>query len=145
MLIVFNHPLHIMLIHFPSALLPMDVVCYAIYYFTGNTSFAFASFYALTGAVVTGWLSILFGTLDIVSIAPENREAIKKALLHGGINVTVIIIYTVIAYSIYKRFPQLPVASITVLVIKAFLVTCMVIGNYIGGSLILKHKIGIEE
>jgi hypothetical protein len=49
------------------------------------------------------------------------------------------------AYSVYKRFPQIPIASITVLVIKAFLVTCMVIGNYIGGSLILKHKICIED
>ncbi len=134
-----------MLIHFPSALLPMDVVCYAIYYFTGNTSFVFASFYALAGAVVTGWLSILFGSLDIISIAPENRQAIKKALLHGGINITIIIIYTVMACSVYKRFPQLPVVSTTILVTKAFLVTCMVIGNYIGGSLILKHKIGIEE
>src|SRR3954468_372579 len=118
---IFKHPLHIMLIHFPSALLPMDVVCYAIYYFTGDISFAFASFYALAGAVITGWLAILFGTLDIISITPEKGEVIKKALLHGGINVTIIIIYTVMVYSVYKRFPQLPIASIKLLVTKAFL------------------------
>src|SRR4051794_13553852 len=115
---IFKHPLHIMLIHFPSALLPMDVVCYAIYYFTGDTSFAFSSFYALAGAVIAGWIAILFGTLDVVGIKPEKREVIKKALLHGGINVTIIIIYTVMAYSVYKRFPQLPIASVTLLVIK---------------------------
>jgi uncharacterized membrane protein len=145
MVTVFKHPLHIMLIHFPSALLPMDVVCYAIYYFTADTSFAFASFYALAGAVLTGWLSIVFGTLDLISITPDKGEVMKQALLHGGINITIIIIYTVITYSVYKGFPQMPAASMTILVIKAFLVTCMVIGNYIGGSLILKHKIGIED
>src|SRR4051794_27838352 len=145
MVTVFKHPLHIMLIHFPSALLPMDVVCYATYYFTDDTSFAFASFYALAGAAVTGWLSILFGTLDLVSLTPEKESAMKKALLHGGINITIIIIYTVMAYPVYKKFPQMSAASMTVLVIKALLVTCMVIGNYIGGSLILKYKIGIEE
>src|SRR4051812_40536102 len=132
MVTVFKHPLHIMLIHFPSALLPMDMVCYAIYYFMGDTSFAFASFYALAGAVVTGWLSILFGTFDLISITPEKREVMKKALLHGGINITIIIIYTVMVYSVYKKFPQIPAASMTVLITKVFLVTCMVVGNYIG-------------
>jgi len=145
MVTIFKHPVHMMLIHFPSALLPMDVVCYVIYYFTGDTSFAFASFYALAGAVVTGWLSIILGTFDLVSIPPGKGEVMKKALLHGGINITIIIIYTVIFYSGYKRFPPIPAASMTILITKTFLVTCMVVGNYIGGSLILKHKIGIEE
>jgi len=39
----------------------------------------------------------------------------------------------------------MPAASAKVLVVKAFLVTCRVVGNYIRGSLILKYKIGIEE
>lgn len=142
---VFKHPLHIMLIHFPSALLPMDLVCYAIYYFTGDTSFAFASFYALTGAVLVGWLAVIFGALDLVSITPERSRVMQKALLHGGINVTIIIIYTVLVYSAYKHFPLLPNASLAVLIAKFVLVTCMIVGNYIGGSLILKYKLGIEE
>lgn len=142
---VFKHPLHIMLIHFPSALLPMDLVCYAIYYFTNDTSFAFASFYALAGAVTTGWLSVITGALDMISIPSTNNEVLKKALVHGGINATIIIVYTVIAYSAYKHLPVLPSISMPVLVIKGFLVTCMIVGNYLGGSLVLKHKIGVEE
>ncbi len=54
-----------MLIHFPSALLPMDFVCYGLLYYTHQTSFAYASFYALFGAVVLGWAAALFGILDI--------------------------------------------------------------------------------
>ena len=121
MITVFNHPLHAMLIHSPSALLPMAMVCYAFYYLTRDTSFAFAPFYAFAGAAITRWLSILFETVNICSIAPANGEAIRNALSHGVINVPVII-YTVMAYSVYKRFPQLPVASITALATKAFLV-----------------------
>ena len=38
-----------------------------------------------------------------------------------------------------------PATALQALIAKAILVTCMIAGNYIGGSLILKHKIGIEE
>src|SRR5690349_8452568 len=107
MVTLFKHPIHVMLIHFPSALLPMDLVCYAIYYFTGDASFAFASFYALAGAVVTGWLSVVFGAMDIISIPPEKRTVMQKALLHGGINAIIIIVYTVLTYSVYKSFPAI--------------------------------------
>ncbi len=69
----------------------------------------------------------------------------QKALIHGGINVSVIIVYTIFAYSAYKKYPALPVASLSLLIIKGALVSLMIIGNYIGGSLILKYKIGIEE
>jgi uncharacterized membrane protein len=134
-----------MLIHFPSALLPMDVVCYAIGYCRGDNSFAFASFYAMAGAVITGWLAVIFGALDITGIAPEKEEVMKKALLHGSINATIIIAYTVLAYSAYEHYPALPGASATVLIAKTILVTCMIAGNYIGGSLILKYKIGVQE
>ncbi len=142
---IFGHPLHIMLIHFPSALLPMDFVCYAIYFYTLQTSFAFASFYALVGAVAIGWVAVLFGTLDIIKIPAEKTRTMQKALLHGSINTSVIIVYTVLAYSAYKKFPLLPHATFILLAVRGALVGFMIIGNYLGGSLILKDKIGIEE
>ncbi len=134
-----------MLIHFPSALLPMDFVCYGLFYYTHQPSFASASFYALFGAVVLGWAAALFGILDILRIPPGKTDALQKALIHGGINVSVIIIYTVLAYSAYKKNPTLADASISLLIFKGVLVSFMIIGNYIGGSLILKYKIGIED
>lgn len=142
---IFGHPVHIMLIHFPSALIPMDFVCYALQYYTHQPSFAFASFYALVGVVATGWAAVLFGILDTAEIPPEKTAAISKALIHGGINVLIIIIYTVLAYNAYKKYPALPEATLTLLAIKGVTVGFLIMGNYLGGSLILKDKIGIEE
>ena len=142
---VFGHPLHIMLIHFPSALFPMELVCYALYYYTGQASFAQAALYAMTGGVALGWLAAIFGGMDMLKIPSDKIEIMKKALLHGCINVTVITVYTVLAYSLFKKYPDLPKATITLLIVKFCVVGFMIIANYMGGSLILKDKIGIEK
>ncbi len=142
---VLGHPLHIMLIHFPSALLPMEFVCYTLYYLNGDTTFGFSAFYAMTGAVVLGWAAVLFGALDLLKI-PENKPAVlTKALLHGGINSSILIVYNIFAYSIFKNYPELPPAGELLLIAKALLVGLLVVGNYLGGSLVLKDKIGLEE
>lgn len=70
-----------MLIHFPTALLPMDFVCYGLLYYTHQNSFAYASFYALIGAVALGWLAALFGIADIIKIPAEKTDAMQKALI----------------------------------------------------------------
>ncbi len=114
-----------MLIHFPSALLPMDFVCYGLFYYTHQPSFALAFLYALFGAVVLGWAAALFGILDILKIPPGETDALQKLLIHGGINVSVIMVYTVLAYSAYKKYPTLADASLSHLIFKGVLVSFM--------------------
>lgn len=142
---IFGHPLHIMLIHFPSALFPMELVCYFLYYYTGETSYAQAAFYAMTGGVTLGCFAAIFGAIDIIKIPAEKSEVIKKALIHGCINLTVVIAYFIFAYSLFKKYPVLPPASLALLITKFCLVSFMIVGNYIGGSLILHDKVGIDK
>jgi uncharacterized membrane protein len=142
---IFGHPLHIMLIHFPSALLPMDLVCSFLAFQTGNTSFAHAAFFAMTGGVLLGFLAIITGAYDLIGVAENKPLALKKALVHGGINATVIIVYSVLAFRAYKAFPDLTNDALAELVVKACLITLMIAGNYIGGSLILKHRVGHSD
>ena len=142
---ILGHPVHIMLIHFPSALLPMDFACSALGYYTGNSSFTDASFFAMAGAVLLGFLAIITGTFDLLGLIEGKPLALKKALLHGGINATVIIAYSILAFRAWKQFPELTQDGIGLLVVKGCLVTFMIAGNYLGGSLILKHKVGIEN
>lgn len=141
---ILGHPIHIMLIHFPSALLPMDFICSALGYYTGNHSFTDASFFALAGAVILGCAAIITGAFDLIGLI-EKPLAMKKALVHGGINATVIIAYTVLAFRAWKQYPELEQDGVGLLAIKAALITFMIAGNYLGGSLILKHKVGIEN
>lgn len=51
---IFGHPVHMMLIHFPAALLPMDLFCSIVGYFRGDHSFATAAYYAMAGGVALG-------------------------------------------------------------------------------------------
>lgn len=134
-----------MLIHFPSALLPMDLVCSLLGYYTHNSSFTDASFFAMAGAVVFGGLAIITGTFDLIGLVDNKPMALKKALVHGGINATVIIAYSILAFRAWKEFPLLTQDGVGVLIFKACLITFMIVGNYLGGSLILKHRVGLEN
>lgn len=141
---LFRHPIHLMLIHFPAALFPMELVCYYIYCTNGNTSFANASFYAMTGGVLLGWLAIITGAIDLIMIK-DNGALQAKALIHGTINTIVVLSYTIIAFMFYKDYPNLPSATITLLAVKVSLNVLMIAGNYLGGNLVLRDKIGVIQ
>lgn len=141
---LFGHPIHLMLIHFPAALFPMEIVCYYIYYTNGDISFAYASFYAMVGGVLPGWLAIITGAIDLIMIK-DNGALQAKALIHGAINTIVVLSYTIIALMFYKDYPNLPSATITLLAVKVSLNVLMIGGNYLGGNLVLKDKIGVIQ
>lgn len=140
---ILKHPIHVMLIHFPTALLPMDLVLSYLFFKSGNESYGNAAFYCLIAGVVLGWLSAITGLIDLVLI--KNKTAIGAALLHGSINVTAILIFTVFAYKSWNLFPQLAAPGVTILIVKFAVVLFMLIGNYLGGRLIFKHHIAIEN
>lgn len=142
---VFGHPLHMMLIHFPSALLPMDFICAILYFYTGDMTFAGASFYALLGGTAIGWLAVMTGTMDLLPVIRDNNTALMKALVHGGINSIVLIGYSLVAYKAYIHYPEFTQETIGSLVVKGLLLSVLVVGNYLGANLILKHKIAVAK
>ncbi len=139
-----GHPIHLMLIHFPSALFPMELVCYFIYFESGNTSFQYASFYAMIGGVVLGWVAIITGVTDLIMIK-ANNTALAEAFMHGFINSTVVFTYTVLAYIVYSDYPDLPGATVTGLLVRLACNVLMLTGNYVGGNLVLKYHIGVRS
>ena len=142
---LFGHPLHMMLIHFPSALLPMDFICAAIGYYTGDATFAVASFYALLGGTVIGWLAVMTGTMDLLLVMKDNKTVLGKSLVHGGVNTAVMLGYSLVAYQAYLHYPELKTDTMANLVTKGILLAVLVVGNYLGANLILKHKIAVAK
>jgi uncharacterized membrane protein len=138
---IFGHPVHIMLIHFPSALFPMDWMCSFLAFYYQDNSFAQASFYAMVGGVTLGSLAIIAGASDLLGVAANKPSSIKKVLLHGGINSTVVIVYIVLTFIAFKKYPQLEPDGISKIIFKGGLITFMIFGNHLGGNLILKDKI----
>jgi uncharacterized membrane protein len=139
---IFGHPVHVMLIHFPSALFPMDFICSLVGYYTGNPSFVMAAFYALIGGVGMGWLAIITGVFDLAKLAEEKNTAVKKALIHAGVNLVVLTGFSLLAYMAWQQYPHLETDTPGELTTKGILVAVMIVGNFIGGSLVLKDRVG---
>ena len=140
-----GHPIHLMFVHFPAALFPFEFACAFLAFYTGDKAFVHASFYAMTGGVVLGWLAITFGSLDLINVFKNKPNAVNTAIIHGSINICVVIAYTVLVYLQYENYPSLKMDSFTVLNVKAGIINLMFLGNYLGGSLILKYKVAVEN
>ena len=133
---IFGHPIHIMLIHFPSALFPVHVLFALIGKYTFSIDLVKAGFFVLVMGCVLGWLAMIFGLIDMVGIYKKRAELMMKVLRHGGINTVVLIGFTMLAIAQMKTLPDLTEDRISLLILKAGLVILMIVGNYFGGQLI---------
>ena len=135
------HPPHLILVHFPAALFPMEFVCSVIAVYRHDLTFSYAAFYALGGGVLMGWLAVMFGFADLVRSRDEKQNARSTALIHGSINTIMLIGYSVLFF-LQWRAPEITYASTPLLLLKGLLLFLLIAGNYLGGQLVLKHKIG---
>ena len=130
-----------MLVHFPTALLPMSAGFDIARIFFRDENLTLFSFYCGTAGTAIGFLALLFGTGDLLRIETEIR-AFTKALLHGGLNLTWLIIFSVIIGIDLKTYPHLNLPSTGEVLIKLCVVAGMLYSNFLGGELVLKHDIG---
>ena len=142
---IFGHPLHMMLIHFPTALLPMDVFLSFFAYYNKDSSFLPAAFYCLAGGVLIGGLAIITGLIDLVLIPKDNKPALGTALIHGFMNAMIVLFFGIFAYRAWQLYPQMTMPQMSTLIIKAILLIVLFIGNYLGGKLILHHHVGVKN
>jgi len=141
---ILGHPLHLMLVHFPSALLPADLVLSAIAWGRQDIVFATAGFFCLIGGVVAGWAAVITGFADMLTIR-QNKVAMNAALWHGMINGGCLTGFTLLAFRAWNAYPLTTLPTIKMLVVKGVIVFLLFAGNFLGGKLILKHHIGIEH
>lgn len=141
---IFGHPLHPLLIHFPTALLPMDLALSFLYHSSHNASFYQAGAYCLWAGTAIGLLAIVTGLTDLLSIRRTQKKAISLGLYHGAFNGFILLLYAVIAYKSWLAFPTPLLAGTAGLVTKSILVATLFIGNYLGGRLIYTHHVGLN-
>jgi uncharacterized membrane protein len=123
----------------------MDLMYGALGWYTHAPSFTAAAYYALAGGVGAGWLAVAFGFVDLTRIPAERVAVQRTALLHAGINTLVLIGYSVF-FLLQWRQPVLAPAPGALLLGKAALLLALVVGNYLGAQLVLKHRLGtIDE
>ncbi|HEU4903306.1 MAG TPA: DUF2231 domain-containing protein [Flavisolibacter sp.] len=141
---LFGHPLHPLLIHFPTALLPMDLALTFLYHTNNNESFYQAGAYCLWAGTAVGLLAIVTGLPDLLAIPRTHKKAMALGLYHGALNGSIILSFAVIAYRSWQVFPTPSLAGIAGLVTKGILVVTLFVGNYMGGRLIYTHHVGLN-
>jgi len=141
---ILGHPLHPLLVHFPTALFPMNLALGIIAFTSGNTVFSQSAFFCLAGGAAMGVLTVMTGLLDLFHISKSNKKAVATVIYHAGLNAPVILIYVVLAYKEWNLYPDLPIPGTGNLVFKGVLVFILFVGNYFGGQLIYKFHAGIK-
>jgi uncharacterized membrane protein len=127
-----------MLIHFPIALLCMDLVFSIAGAYIPELSET--AYYCLIAGVIGGWLAILAGILDLFRhILQHGAKATRMALVHGGIQSVIILTFTVFLSLEYKDHTYIANQPVWLLSGKIVLILAMLYGNYLGGELVMKY------
>lgn len=141
---LFRHPIHVMLVHFPSALFPVSLVLDIAGVIYQKEGFAMAGFFAIGSGVVTGFAAAFFGALDYFNV-PSDHPAWKKASLHAILNFVWLIAFALLFVLRMNQYPDIAVAKIWQIVVSAAAVIGLLFSNYLGGDLVLRHGIGTIE
>lgn len=141
---LFGHPVHPMLVHFPTALFTAGFMFDLAGKILGNPSFYSASFYVILLGLAVGVLAGLFGLVDYIKLV-KRPEVFKRANWHAGIQFLVITIFGAIAGVKFQSFPDFQGVSAGQLSVMGLGVALMLVGNYLGGELVFKYKVGFDE
>lgn len=131
---IFGHPVHMMLVHFPAALLPVAAAVDALAHAGVIGSFDLRVL--LLPGVALGWLAALFGFWDLVRIKSGTR-AMTVSLSHGAINATAVSGFT---WALAMWMQGAPGSSTMWIEIGSALL--LLVGNKFGGDLVVRYFIG---
>lgn len=139
-----GHPIHAMLVHFPSALFPIALLFDFLAFFLHNTLYALIAFYLLGLGVIMGVVAACFGALDYFSLAPQHK-AWKIASLHALLNVVWLIIFATLFGVTAVDYPHIKVPTLIPIIINALTVLGLIISNYLGGELVFHYHVGSKK
>ena len=140
-----GHPIHIILVHFPSGLYPLSVVCATLFYYNGNTIPGHVAFYTMAGGTAMAWLAILFGLWESFLIPATRTRIITAISWHALLNGIVTILFTAWTIKTWRLYPALEKDSLLLIIFKWVALILLIAGNYIGGKLLLKYHVGISK
>ena len=141
---MFGHPIHAMLVHFPSALFPMSLMLDVLARLGGGSAFAAAAFYAMAGGLLGGVAAAVFGAMDYFRL-PATHVAWKKASLHALLNFVWLMWFGTLFGLRLKPYPQIELATTLEIILCSAAVAGLFFSNFLGGELVFRHKLGVIE
>jgi uncharacterized membrane protein len=133
---VAKHPIHPMLVAIPIGLWIFSLVCDLVMRFgSTNPSWEIVANYTLVGGIVGALAAAVPGFIDMLSL-PWSLKRI--ALVHMGINLTIVALYAVNAW---MRRDGVPDAAIW---LSAISVAALAVSGWLGGKLVYEHAVAVQ-
>lgn len=136
-----GHPIHPMLIVFPLGLLATAVAFDIVALIQSQASWFVISYWMIAAGVIGGLLAAVFGLIDWIGI-PSGTRAKTIGLLHGGTNVIVVLLFIA---SWFLRGAATNTPSNGALTLSFIAVVLALVGGWLGGELVDRLGIGVDE
>lgn len=136
-----RHPMHPMLIVFPTALFPLLVVLDALHWGFGDDAFWTVGFWVAALGVLTTLAAMVPGTVDMMRI-PDGTKAHRTGVWHATVGTLTLLAY---AASVWGRWPagSGPERFGLALGIDVLGVLLVTVQGWLGGELIYRHHVGV--
>lgn len=140
---LFNHPVHLMLVHFPTALFPAGFLFDIAGIILTEPQLFAASFYTIVLGVAAGLAAGLFGFLDYIKLA-DRPKVFRIAGWHAIIQLSVLVVFGIILGLKFRTYPDFLQPDIFQLSAMGLILGVMLFGNYLGGELVFTHRVGFN-
>jgi uncharacterized membrane protein/nitrite reductase/ring-hydroxylating ferredoxin subunit len=136
-----SHPLHPILVSFPIAFFIGALLSDAISFFRPNVLYWMMGNYLELAGIGFALLAAIPGIIDFFTIVPPESSGKKRALLHGGLNILMVIIFSAIWF--YRKGAS---SSHTVVLCAEFAGAILLgITGWLGGTLVYRNQIAVDH
>lgn len=138
-------PIHPMLVHYPIALWTTSVITDVIFYFHRNSSLVLISKFLIAAGILGALAAAVPGLIDWLTIADPVVK--KTGNLHLFLNLSAVLLF---GLSLYFRMKNYGAPAVGYHLKVPFVISVagwldMVIGASLGGKLVYKYRMGVEE
>lgn len=138
---LFRHPMHPMLVMFPTALFPLLLVLDALHLFLGDEAFWRVGFWVAALGVLTTVAAIIPGTIDMAAI-PDRTKAHRTGAIHAVVGTLVLLLYV---GALAARWPAGSPPEGLALAMGLDVAGLLAVSaqGWLGGELVYRHHIGV--
>ena len=137
-----GHPIHPMLIVLPLGMFIAAVVFDAIFIWRDSLAFSLGAYWNIAGGILGGLLAAIFGLIDWLAI-PAGTRAKRIGLLHGALNVLVILAFAVAWLQRGATLNHAPTYGVFFLEVAALGVGA--VSGWLGGELVDRLAVGVDD
>jgi nitrite reductase/ring-hydroxylating ferredoxin subunit/uncharacterized membrane protein len=138
-----GHPIHVMLIPFPIALLTAAFVADLLGALNDWPGWWYAGSYLALAGIISALVAAVPGIIDFFATIPPNSSAKKRAIYHMAVNLSAVALFFagwLIRGGISQQRP-----GALVLIFEAAAIGLIVVGGWLGGTLVYRNFIGPDH